>query len=703
MFNPSAYPFFRLCFALAIGIFVQDQLVPSFDPTLYFYIAVVACALASLYIHRNVATVWVSGLVVLLSLMVFGMQLTHQAHEVSGNANHFTKLPASQVYAGIVQDLPEPTKNGYKFRLRVQQTIYPDQTPITASGNLQIYVKTDSLGSFPQYGDLLLVKCTPAQIGKPLNPDAFDFAQYMHTQNVHYQAFTKQDSVVVVANDRGNIFWKYTYASRAKVLGVLAKHFKDPAELGVAEALLVGYKGHLPDELQNAYIETGSMHILAVSGAHVGIIFLGMVMVLRRIHIRHRYWRLIETCLILFSIWAFAFLAGMGPSIARATVMFTFFLIARAFRLDYEGYNIIAASAFCLLLYEPLMLFQVSFQLSYLAVLGMMLFYGPLYKRSPLMPKWLDYFWQIFLLGIAAQLGTLPLSLLYFNQFPTYFWLSGLIVVPIASLYMYAAAVLILVEWIVPALSTLVATPILWMVKAMNYTIYALQNLPGALLDGIWFRWWDVVIMGCMVAVFALYMQRPKGKLLLQLAAGTFLLSASHFIKTFIQRDQIEVVIYHTGSSRALYCDLVRGHSRATYADTLVTETTARFAARAHRMSLGVHAKDQCTQAQTVCTNGKVVAQQAGPLVQFGNQTFAILDQPYQFKPTGQTIEVETLVINTDQEIEQVLQVFRPKTLVIGQSVRRRAAEKWAIIAQNQSIAVHTVASLGAWRQVSNI
>jgi competence protein ComEC len=698
--NLSAYPSVRLCLTFAAGIFVQDSLFPQFDPTYLFYAALPLCAISSLLIHRKVETVWISGVVILATIFLAGMMNTWQKNELTGAHRHFSQQADVQVVSGVIATLPEKTANGFKFRLEIGQTIHQNEETRAATGNLQVYLKVDSATSVPlQYGDLVAIRCSPTRIQAALNPDAFDFADYMHTLNVHYNTFTRPDSIIVLAADRGSTFWKYAYAARTRVLGILATHFTDPAELGVAEALLVGYKGHLPDELTNAYIETGSMHVLAVSGAHVGIIFMGIVLLLKRIPIKHRHWRKIETCIILACIWGFAFLAGMGPSIARATVMFTFFLFARAFRLDYEGYNVLAASAFCLLVYEPLMLFQVSFQLSFLAVLGMMLFFPVLNKLSPVLPKWADYFWQIFLLGLAAQLGTLPLSLYYFGQFPVYFWLSGLIVVPIATIYMYTAAVLLLVGSM-PTLAYWAAQPIVWMVKGMNASIYFIQKMPFALLDGIWLRWWEVGLLLVFVALLAWHVHRPSGKWLVYAAACICLLSASHFGKEWFRRNQNELTFYHTGSAKLLYGDFVSGHARQTLSKDSLSPKLEKFAAVGHRSAMGVKQTElgSLRFEENIAREIDWLATD-GPFIQFGQRTLAVLNKEYQFEPNGQPIAVDGLVLDGSArvDLEVIFQIFQPETLVLGQSVSRRIQKECALICQERGILCHAIGAEGAW------
>lgn len=697
--NPSAYPAVRLCLAFAAGIVLQDCVFPQFDPSYLFYISLPFCAFAGMYIHKGLNTVWLSGMAILLTTIIAGMKATHAHNELTGSKVHFMHTEQPYAIKALVSDKPEQTASGYKFKLKVTTTLSSQAQAQMASGNLQVYLKTTNADSVPKYGDELLVRCSPKCINGALNPDAFDFSQYMHTQNVHFQVFTRPDSVVMIGHGKGNLFWDLAYQMRDRILNTLAKYFTDTADLGVAEALLVGYKGHLPDELQNAYIETGSMHVLAVSGAHVGIIFMGIVLFLKQLRLRGKLWRRAELFIILACIWGFAFLAGMGPSIARATVMFTFYLIAKQFRLDYEGYNVLAASALCLLVYDPFMLFQVSFQLSYLAVLGMMVFYPTLYKLSPILPKWIDFFWKIFLLGIAAQLGTLPLSLMYFGQFPTYFWLSGLVVVPVATIYMFAAVSLIIVDQILPLAAWWLAQPIIWMVKAMNYSIYLMQKLPGALIDGVWLRWWDVCFFGSIVFLMALQFHYPKGWKIVGMSLALLGLSVSSLTKTMIRSSQNEVIVYHTGNTKTLLVDLIDGHQRVSLNQGIVSVKVTDFSAKNHRAALGLDLKDE---AVLLSENNNLLPKQTSvslPFIQFGKRTYAIINSAYQFHHLGKTIPVDALIL--DQKVrlspEDAFKLFQPKTVVLCQNLSRKTITIWTEYCVANNIELHAIGRTGAW------
>ena len=168
------------------------------------------------------------------------------------------------------------------------------------------------------------------------------------------------DSLTLISSGHGNILWAQAYACRDKLLVLLQQHFPTQDEYAVASALLLGYQDDLSDELRTAYAETGSMHALAVSGSHVGMLYIGLLFLTQRLRLRGR-WRLLETVFILLVIWGFTLLTGATASVLRASVMFTTYMLGKAFWRNASAWNVMPASAFVLLLYNPCFLFDAGF------------------------------------------------------------------------------------------------------------------------------------------------------------------------------------------------------------------------------------------------------------------------------------------------------------------------------------------------------
>jgi len=332
------------------------------------------------------------------------------------------------------------------------------------------------------------------------NPGQFDYQRYMQLKGVFYQGLVSQ-GMLVVENSR------ITLKTRALMLREqLARLYrKIPLtndELGVLSALTLGDRVLLSAEMRNSFAASGTMHVLAVSGLHVGIISIlfGRILMLVRWGKRGK---IIRAGLVILLLWGYAFLTGLSPSVMRAATMFTFVELGKPARLKGNIFNTLGASAFFLLLIRPSMLFDVGFQLSYLAVMSIAV-YQPL-VASLFHPKnrLVAWAWEMLAVSFAAQLGTTPISLFYFHQFPTYFWLSNFFVIPASVLLLYAATAYLLLAFL-PFAVQLLGFMLKWSVAGMIWVVKTIESIPGALIEGIWITPYIMVLLYLILASLTL-------------------------------------------------------------------------------------------------------------------------------------------------------------------------------------------------------
>ncbi len=281
-----------------------------------------------------------------------------------------------------------------------------------------------------------------------------------------------------------NGFWQLIFSAREYVLDVLQKSIstgKD--ELGIAEALLIGYTNDLDKDLVQAYSNTGVVHIIAISGMHLALIYVLLVWVFGKIPLINKS-KLLQLVLILSCLWLFSILTGASPSVLRAAVMFSFIAVGKTYFKQASIYNSLAASAFVLLCYNPYYLWAVGFQLSYLAVLGIVIFQKPIYNCFYIKNKWVDKTWQLITVSTAAQLLTFPVCIYYFHQFPNLFLISNLIAVPLSAIILYTEIALITFSWI-PFAGTWLGKLVTGLVWVMNKIICWINDLSFAVWDKI--------------------------------------------------------------------------------------------------------------------------------------------------------------------------------------------------------------------------
>lgn len=341
--------------------------------------------------------------------------------------------------------------------------------------------KSEDVSKF-EIGDKLFCQGRISRIINRGNPFEFDYQSYLADQGIYFSCLLDANKLKKMGTDQRTpsiIAERF----REKLLVMLRAKLKKDENFQVISALTLGYRKELSTETRDSFTKTGAMHVLAVSGLHVGLIFLFLLRVFSFL----KYSSLgkwIRFSLVVVFLWSYALITGFSPSVQRATIMFTFLLVAESINRTSSIYNSIAASAFALLFINPDIIFSVGFQLSYSAVLSIVYFHPLFEKILPVENEWMKKPWQLFCVSIAAQIGTFPLSIYYFNQFPVYFWLSNFVVIPAAFVQLAGTFLFFIVTPVQPV-QEIVAS----VLDCTNSIILCLLNrvshLPGAVISNI--------------------------------------------------------------------------------------------------------------------------------------------------------------------------------------------------------------------------
>jgi competence protein ComEC len=337
---------------------------------------------------------------------------------------------------------------------------------------------------------------------------------------------------------------------RSKFIEKLKEAKLSGNELAVASALILGYRSDLDKELMTAYAGAGATHVLAVSGLHVGIVYVILNFLLKFLN-RYRYGRIIRTIILVLLLFSYAALTGLSASVFRAATMFSFVAIGSAFNRNTNIFNTLAASAFCLILYEPMIIMQVGFQLSYTAVIGIVLIQPRLFKLYTFKNQLLDWAWSITCVSVAAQIATFPLGLLYFHQFPNLFLISNLLVIPAAAAILYLGFSLFIFSFWNPALlyfGFLLKT----LISSLNQVVVWIEKVPYAVLSGIDISTLESLIIYLIIAGILVFIIQEKRKGLyagLSLACAFMILQIG---EVYTQRNQRFITLYNVKGEAAV-------------------------------------------------------------------------------------------------------------------------------------------------------
>jgi competence protein ComEC len=376
------------------------------------------------------------------------------------------------------------------------------------TGNVVLYFPKTEFSVPFRYGDHLLIDGTFTLIPPPSNPGEFDYQKFMSYRQVYHQHFVRGGKVKHLRNAPTSEIMAVALAVRNVSDTKLKSLVHGEREKALASALVLGVVDGLDNDLMNAYAATGAMHVLAVSGLHVGILYWLLLVILKPLK-SFQWGRWFTAVVCLMALWGYACVTGLSPSVLRAVVMFSFVIIAFPLNFRTNIYNILAASAFCLLLYDPFMIVSVGFQLSYLAVLGIVYLQPLLYQLVEPQNRIIDETWKITCVSLAAQLSTFMLGLLYFHQFPNYFLISNLFVIPLSFIILMTGLAALALSFI-PAIGALLGILLTWLIKALNYLVFWVESWPFSLVENIYISSWQALILGAFVLVVCFYLEQRR-------------------------------------------------------------------------------------------------------------------------------------------------------------------------------------------------
>jgi|GEM_PF-746796 len=551
MLSWSSAPFLRLALALMAGIaaylYLGQGWAGSAAPWAAGLVLLYGGAWAWSRRQFAPAATDAVGILGLLAVAALGLARV-QAVTESRRADHIGRfVPRIEFYEAVVDEAPVVRANTFATTLRVRAVRVGGRWH-TATGGVRVSLprhETQDSVPAPRYGERWLVQGTPKPTKGPANPGEFDYRQYLAYRQVYHAQFVHFGQYQQLGY--APLSWPVALSQRAAAVldGVLRRYVPSAREYALGTALVLGFKDDIDSETKQAYANTGTTHIMAVSGLQVGLLFAALQALLTRLPLGRSLGRrrLLTAGLGLALIWSYAFLTGLSASVLRATVMFTLVIVGQAFERQSSLFNTLSAAAFLLLLYNPYLLCDAGFQLSFLAVLSIV-------YLQPRIVRWLDprnyvldqrrswhgptrqgltralaaladASWQLTALSLAAQVATFPLGLYYFHQFPFNFLLSNLIAVPISSVAVYVGVVLLLTKGLVALVGLALPAAALswldWLPRLVGYVFQGLiwlfneyifligRLLPGAVVGGIHLSQAQTLLIFLLIAALCVF------------------------------------------------------------------------------------------------------------------------------------------------------------------------------------------------------
>ncbi|MDZ4757665.1 MAG: ComEC/Rec2 family competence protein [Bacteroidota bacterium] len=584
-------PFVRMVLPLVLGIALSTYFTWAFDYLQYVFVGLV-CILFILVFYQSkfVRKLKVIYTVCLnLAFIILGLLLPITQADSYKN-DHFVRLQKDEKYIKVeLVENAVPREKSVRAKAKVL-AVLNDSNYTYASGNILLYLPKDSDAIQLEHGSILLLSGKPIEIPKPLNPGEFDYNRYMKINSYSYQVFARDGEWEMVGKDSSHVLDNLFYSIKKYIVGLYKNYIPGDEQKGVAAALIFGYREDLSQDLVEAYADTGTLHVLAVSGLHVGILYFVLKALLGFLT-RKKSLRILRFCIIVVTLWFYALITGLSPSVNRAALMFTIIIIAETFHRNTNIYNSIAASAFILLLINPYSLYDVGFQLSYLAVLGIVFLHPRIYSWFTFNNWFTNQVWNITAVSIAAQLATSPLGFYYFGQFPNYFLISNLLIIPLSTIITYIGLLLVAFSFI-PLLASSMGIALDYLIKWTDDTVKFIGQIPYATFEGVSIGFWQTLLL-LIIFFFVTQFFTHKNKY-------TFY-TASLFMVVFLCTKMIEN--YQWQQQKKIFVYAIQGktvvgffdsHNLTAVGDTniLYNKATLKFKFQKHWVDMGATEKN---------------------------------------------------------------------------------------------------------------
>lgn len=515
---------------------------------------------------------WLNGLFLNTLLFFAGAWLTHRHNlrDDPRSITHWYKPPAGVVVT-LTESLTEKP-HSYKAAATALRLVYPDSM-MPVKGTILLYFQKDSCRPALHYGDQLLIAAPLQPIKNPGNPGSFDFQRYFAFRNVFYETFLTPGHWMRLKTHTGSGLERSLLSVRKHMTGILRRYIHGKNATGLSEALLIGYKDDLDKSLRQAFAGAGIIHLIAISGLHLGLIYALLSFLLKPLEKKKRARRL-RAIVVISGLWLFSFLAGGSVSVLRSAVIFSLLVVGDCLDRRSPVYNSLAASAFLLLCYNPLWLWDTGFQLSYAAVLSILLFYKPVYNLLFLRQPVLHFLWKSAAVALAAQVLTLPLTIYYFHRFPLLFLPANLLAVPLTGIILAGELLLCSLSFL-PAIAAALGACLSVLLSFLAHLAIFVNRLPGAVWTGLQINGWQVVFLYLFLAGITGWLLL-KNKTALPAGLVSLLLFTGIRAWSFRQASrQAGIIVYNISRHQAI--DFMDGRHCVFRGDSLLqADNTAR-------------------------------------------------------------------------------------------------------------------------------
>ena len=668
------FPLARVTLVFIVGIVFTYYTQPS--PILVFsslFIAALFSGAAYFWSRQKPLHNRYFGLTIFGLAFAVGMS-TQTIHTDSYQKNHFTQLPnifeQQHIFTIVLKEKLKSTAINQRYVALVNQI-----DTAKCSGKIVFNINKDSLHNSFIIGNRLQIQGSLYPNTAPKNPFQFDYGNYLKNKQIYGQLYADVTQIKVSFQIEKDI-WFYAAQIRNSIIDNLKKDGFNTTELNVALALLLGQQQDIDPDIIQDYQYAGAVHILSVSGLHIGFILLFVTFILKPIP-NNKKGSLLKLIVILCSLWLFGIVAGLAPSVVRSVTMFSFVAIGQHLRRSVNIYHTLLVSILLILLVQPKFLFDVGFQLSYLA-LFFILWLHPLLSRL-LEPKnkILKYIWEILSVSFAAQIGTLPLSLYYFHQFPGLFFITNLVIIPLTGFIMGLGVVVIVLAF-VDLCPYFLSKTLEWSLFVIDKIIHTIASFEQFIFKDIPFTMVFMLSFYAVILALILWIKKPIPQRLIAVLLSVIGLQIAIVYNKWTTEHQQEWIVFN--SKKTTLITERNGKAVTLYGnDSLLKIGTKNYTLNNYLMGNFSHL---------------AAAKKIKNTAFFKGYTILILDSTGIY-PKQQQADILVLTQSPKINLERLIQSSHPKAIVADASNYKSFQERWKASCLKTKIPFHSTSEKG--------
>lgn len=674
-------PFFRLLLPLIAGIVAFriikiDTFFSTLLLTFSFLLIITSFLIKNTSLQYKFRWFFGAGIYLLIFQLAFFLLSQKE------KKTQFVPINQKEIFEVEIIESPIIKENSVLCKLKVKSYFSSDSKQLTAKGKALVYIARDSSSVLLRSGDQLLIQSAFKKPDGMVNPNGFDYATYLSRQGISATTYISKDSWVKTGTDNSFSIFRTAEYLQHKLLDVYRRFGIKGDEFAVLAALTLGSKDALHPELRQNYTTSGGMHILAVSGLHVGVIYLVLNFLLQFFDRKQKY-KLLKSIVIVILLWLYALVTGLPPSVIRSTLMFSLVALGTGLERKPQIFNTISMAAFIMLIINPDFLYDVGFELSFGAVIAIVYYQPKIAKWFVFKNKALRWAWDLTAVSLAAQVGTAALSIYYFHQFPNYFLITNFIAIPFATFIIYTAVALYICSPI-PYLSTFIAFILNKMLLILNFSIGSIHHLPLSLtktsIDGI-----QLALVFSTIILFTFYLYNKRYKPLISGLFLIFVFCCINVYRGYKTMNTNRVIVF--SDNRNTHVNFQNNKKNYVFTTDSVS---------LHKAIDNYIIQNKLSYPEKL-TDGRFYRD---GFAVFHNKRFMILtDNLLKGKTTNKKLSVDYLIIGNriKPAISGILDCISPSEIIVDKSISEWYSNKIRNVCRQKNIAFYSVAESGAF------